>query len=205
VREVHTARHYLDLAAQVASGNDVSPDDLLPELTLPAGIGGAHGRPVEPPYALLHPGTARSEKYWLAERWGAVAAHLRDHCGLATIFTSGPGAFEQAHVSRAAPAFESPPDLMALAARVAGASFVVSCDTAVVHLASAFRIPQVALFGPTNPFHWRPMHPRAAVLSAARPEAPMTEFDPRMKGASMERISTGAVIRAIDSVLASPR
>jgi hypothetical protein len=33
----------------------------------------------------------------------------------------------------------------------------------------------------------------------------MTNFDPRMKGAPMERISTGAVIRAIDSVLASPR
>ena len=81
----------------------------------------------------------------------------------------------------------------------------MSCDTGVVHLAAAFRTPQIALFGPTNPFHWRPRHERALVLSAAQPEAPLTDFQPRMKGAPMERISTEAVIRAIDALLASPR
>ena len=82
---------------------------------------------------------------------------------------------------------------------------MISCDTAVVHLAAAFRVPQIALFGPTNPFHWRPMHDRAVVLSAAQPEAPLTDFEPRMKGAPMEQISTAAVIRATDCLLALPR
>src|SRR5690348_17835333 len=48
------------------------------------------------------------------------------------------------------PDFQSPPDLLALASLVAGARLVVSCDTAVVHLAAAFRVPQIALFGPTR-------------------------------------------------------
>ena len=82
------------------------------------------------------------------------------------------------------------------------AAVVVSCDTAAVHLAAAFERPQIALFGPTNPFHWRPRHAQTVILSAAQPDAPMTEFSPRMKGAPMERISAAGVCRAIDTLLA---
>lgn len=201
VREVHTSQHYLDLVAQVAPGVAA---DLLPSLSLPADARSAAPRGA---YALLHPGTARPEKYWLAERWAEVAAHMREVHGLPSVITCGPDAFERAHVGAigGASTVAHPPDLRALAAHVAGARIVVSCDTAVVHLASAFGVPQVALFGPTNPFHWRPLQPQARVISAAQPEAPLTDFRPRMKGAPMERISTATVIRAIDSLLASPR
>jgi ADP-heptose:LPS heptosyltransferase len=198
VRDVHTAQHYLDLVTPTPSANG-SVASLLPELSLPVAADAAA------PYALLHPGTARPEKYWIAERWKEVAAHVLGSHGLASVFTCGPDAFERAHVAQAAADFQTPPDLLALAQLVARAQIVVSCDTAVVHLASAFRVPQIALFGPTNPFHWRPLHERAVVLSAAQPEAPLTAFTPRMKGAPMDRISTAVVIRAIDSLLASPR
>ena len=96
-------------------------------------------------------------------------------------------------------------DLLTFAAVLAQARLCVSCDTGAVHLAASFQTPQIALFGPTNPFHWRPRHDLALVLSAAQPDAPFTAFDPRMKGAAMERISTAAVIRAIDSLLAPTR
>jgi len=176
---------------------------------LPPGVSSSTG--LEGPYALLHPGTARSEKYWLPERWGAVAAHLRKALGLATVFTCGPDAYERAHVAAIPNAtskkseIQYPQDLLSLAALVARARLVVSVDTGVVHLASAFRVPQIALFGPTNPFHWRPMHDRAIVLSAAQPEAPLADFQPRMKEGPMDLISTDAVIRATDSLLALPR
>ena len=94
-----------------------------------------------------------------------------------------------------------PPDLLTLAALIERAVLVVSCDTAAVHFAAAFARPQIALFGPTNPFHWRPRHDRALVLSAAKPDAPLTDFAPRMKGGSMERISTELVIGAIASLI----
>ena len=75
-------------------GAGTSTDDLSPEL-------GAAATPprTSPPYALLHPGTARPEKYWLPERWGEVAAHLRSAHGLKTIFTCGPEESERAHVA----------------------------------------------------------------------------------------------------------
>ena len=211
VREVHTAQHYLDLVAQVAPPESVASGDLLPELLLPANLRDSPA-PATGGYALLHPGTARPEKYWLPERWGAVAAHLRDTHGLTTLFTCGPDAFEQAHL-QSIPGTEipgkseirQPKDLIELAALVAGARLVVSCDTGVVHLAAAFRVPQITLYGPINPFHWRPLHDRAIVISAAQPETPLTQFTPRMKAAPMEHLSTAVVIRATDSLLDLPR
>jgi ADP-heptose:LPS heptosyltransferase len=125
------------------------------------------------------------------------------------VVTCGPDDFERAHVEEIKSKIQNskskilhPPDLLVLAAVIERARLVISCDTAMVHLAAAFRVPQIALFGPTNPFHWRPMHGRAVVISAAQPGAPMTEFTPRMHGAPMEGISTALVIRATDSLLA---
>ncbi|MEI9898364.1 MAG: glycosyltransferase family 9 protein [Chthoniobacter sp.] len=148
VRDVHTAQHYLDLVAAVAP---TGAGDLLPELALPAGT-----TMTDPaPYAVLHPGTARPEKYWLPERWAEVAAHLHAGSGLKVIFTCGPDEFERSHLAAipkgAGTEIRFPEDLISLATLVAGARIVVSCDTGVVHLASAFRVPQIALFGPTNP------------------------------------------------------
>ena len=94
-------------------------------------------------------------------------------------------------------------DLVQLCGLIAKAELVISCDTAAVHLAAAYTRPQIALFGPTNPFHWRPRHKQAIVISAAQPEEPMSEFNPRMKGGSMDRISTATVCRAIDTLLTS--
>jgi ADP-heptose:LPS heptosyltransferase len=209
VRDVHTARHYLDLVAETAPNGLPITDDLQPHLSLPPETPTESSAQSE--YALLHPGTARTDKYWLPERWGEVANHLREIHGLKTIFSCGPDEFERAHV-RSIPGAElpgkseirEPQNLIALTALAANARLVVSCDTAIVHLAAAFRVPQVALYGPINPFHWRPLHDRAVILSAAHLEAPLTEFTPRMKEAPMDHISTALVICATDSALALP-
>lgn len=202
VRERHTADHYLDLAGAADAPSE-------PRLTLPesarvaandilgrSGIAGA--------FVLFHPGTARIEKYWLPDRWAEVISSLKLPC----IITSGPDAFERGHAGRIKAQCEKrdleiifPPDLVVLAALIERAALVVSCDTAAVHFAAAIARPQIALFGPTNPFHWRPRHDRALVLSAAKPDAPLRDFTPRMKGAPMERISTELVIGAIASLI----
>lgn len=198
VRELHTIDYNLALTKPLGA----TPTLTAPELHLP------EGRPlIEEPYALIHPGTARAEKYWLPERWAAVIAHCRER-GLPCVLTGGQDPFERAHLA-AIEAAAGPPlqnlagqiDLVALAGLVARARLVISVDTAVVHLGAAFARPQIALFGPTNPAHWRPRHPGAIVLSASAPEGPLTEFDPRRPGAPMDRLSTEAVIRATDSLL----
>ncbi len=201
VRERHTVDHYLDLAG---ADGPREPRLRLPDTARSAAdkLLGAAG--IVSPFVLVHPGTARAEKYWLPERWAEVIASLKMPC----VITSGPDAFEREHVAQIQLAIGNrqlaialPPDLPALAALIERAALVLSCDTAAVHFAAAFHRPQIALFGPTNPFHWRPRHDRALILSAAKPEAPLRDFTPRMKGAPMERISTALVIGAIASLI----
>ncbi len=218
VRQSHTCDHYLDLLHPLGlPRGDGQPALDLPKtareqamaLVAEAGITGS--------YVLLHPGTARAEKYWPDTRWAEVITWLRK-LGLATLITCGPDSYERAHVHAierivAATATNdasplkvlTPPDLLTLSALVEKARLIVSCDTAVVHLASAFRQPQIALFGPTNPFHWRPRHERAVVISAVQPDAPLHGFLPKMGGAAMERIPATTVIRSIEHLLAMPR
>ena len=47
-------------------------------------------------------------------------------------------------------------DLRQLAELVAGAGRVICGDTGVAHLATAFGVPSVVLFGPTPPSEWGP-------------------------------------------------
>jgi ADP-heptose:LPS heptosyltransferase len=198
VRERHTADHYLDLVAAGLAGGDGST---LPRLLVDS-------RDSAESYAVLHPGTARPEKFWVVDRWADVARHLIEVYNLRIIITAGPEEKERAHALEIQSAIrdpkcaiETPSDLCAFASLLANARLVVSVDTAAVHLAAAFQRPQISLYGPTNPFHWRPRHEGAAVISAAQPDAPMIDFTPRMKGAAMELIPSSTVIRAIDGIL----
>ncbi len=210
VRENHTVDHYLHLAQAIPG---VVEPPAWASLSLPPDALAAADRllaekGISEPFVLVHPGTARAEKYWLPERWAAVVAHIRDVYGLKVVVTGGHDPFEQEHISRIGTLPGMHPlvgclDLLSLAALVQKARLVLSCDTAVVHLAAAFQRPQIALFGPTNPFHWRPRHPGAIVLSAAQPEKTLTEFTPRMKGAPTERLSTESVFRATDALLSA--
>ena len=61
------------------------------------------------------------------------------------------------------------------------------------------KVPQVALFGPTNPFHWAPRHPRAVVLHSG-----VTEGQPLMSkqaGAPMDQLAWETVAGAVDRLL----
>ncbi len=208
VREQHTIEHYAELVSPGGEGVEAQPRlEMRPAAREQArALRAAHG--IAGDYVLIHPGTARLEKFWRPERWAEVILHIERQLGLRCVLTGGFGAEEKVHLAAIAGALPAPPvdlsgklDLLGLAAMVSDARLVLSVDTVVVHLAAAFQRPQVALFGPTNPFHWRPRHPQAAVFSAARPEAPLTTFEPRMKGAPMEHLSTAPVIHATEGLL----
>ena len=209
VRERHTVDHYLDLADGVIEGGAMRAE---PELALPpAALAEAARLTGGAEFAVIHPGTARAEKYWVPERWAEVITNLRERHGLECVLTGGADEFERVHLADIQSRLTKPArdlagkiDLPTFAAVINRARLCVSCDTGAVHLAAAARTPQVALFGPTNPFHWRPRHERALVLSAAQPLAPLTAFHPRMKGAPMERISTELVIGAIAQLIPNP-
>jgi predicted lipopolysaccharide heptosyltransferase III len=159
------------------------------------------------PYMILHPGSARREKLWDAVRWVEVINHFGQNNEFELVLTSGPSVDEQAHIAsitrRSRQKFidlSGKTDLLTLAALIGQAQLLVTVDSAPVHFAATTGTPQVILFGPTNPFHWRPTDSPALILHG-KSGAPVTEFAPVRPRFPMSEISTEAVISAMDSLL----
>jgi predicted lipopolysaccharide heptosyltransferase III len=158
-------------------------------------------------YIILHPGSARQEKLWEAERWAEVIERFGRNNGVDVVLTSGASRYEQAHIAAIKNKTQQQiidlsgkTDLLTLAALIGQARLLVTVDSAPMHLAAATRTPQVALFGPTNPFHWRPRESPALILQG-KSAAPVTEFSPVRPRFPMSQISTEAVISAMDILL----
>lgn len=118
--------------------------------------------PPEPPGAVVvHPGAAYPARRWPADRYATVAAGLA-RLGCRVVLTGSAAERDLAdRVRRLAglPAdscLAGRADLGEIASLVASARLVVSGDTGVGHLASAYGTPSVLLFGPTPPGLWGP-------------------------------------------------
>lgn len=215
VRSRHTVDHYLDFLEPLRLRAILDLDFPNPVLRLPeeaveqaARVLAAQGIGEAEDFVVVHPGSARAEKYWVPERWAEVIAFCQSERGRRCVLTGGQhDPDEQAHLAAIRSALAGGGqscvdlagklDLATLAAVLARAGLVVGVDSGPMHLAAAFRRPQLVLFGPTNPFHWRPRHERAVVLRAGHGELPLREFFERSPGGAMDGISTRAVIDCI--------
>jgi ADP-heptose:LPS heptosyltransferase len=95
-------------------------------------------------------GASTPLKFWLPERWMALANHLQG-LGLEVVWSGGPG--EEGFVQACDPegryrSFAGRLDLAQLWRLVQGAALLVAPDTGVAHLGRATWTPTVALFGP---------------------------------------------------------
>ena len=161
-------------------------------------------------FVIVHPGSARAEKFWEPDRWASVIDFAAAK-GLACIVTGGTSALEQSHIAQVKKRARTPLadlsgriDLLTLAALIEKARLLATVDSAPMHLAAAMQTPQVVLFGPTNPLHWRPRFSPALILQAGQP-SPVTEFSPKQRPVPMNQISTEQVIHAMETLLKAPR
>jgi ADP-heptose:LPS heptosyltransferase len=205
VSERHTADHYTDLLAPLGvQRENVSSDLRLSEQHVARVRALLANAGVPEIYIVVHAGTARPEKYWLPERWAEVIGYLYDELGLISVLTGSEDLGEREHLARIRSALRckhidisGKTDLIGLAGIIKGARLLCGVDTAAVHLADAMNTPSLALFGPTNPFHWRPRHAKSAILRA-RTRPP---FTPQQKGGPMEDIQVGSVIESLKELL----
>ncbi|HKP05083.1 MAG TPA: putative lipopolysaccharide heptosyltransferase III [Chthoniobacterales bacterium] len=161
-------------------------------------------------FVCFHPGSARAEKFWEAERWAEVLDHCAEETGMTCVLTGGRSSVEQAQIAAIKKAARTKPldlsgqtTLLTLAAIVRRARLLVTVDSAPMHFAAAWNTPQVVLFGPTNPFHWHPRSDNALIL-LGESGVPVTEFNPKQRAISMNQISTEAVIGAMEALLSAP-
>ena len=162
---------------------------------------------INEPYVIFHPGSARAEKFWESERWADVIEHVRSGSQISVVLTGGASRAEQKHLREVKVRLGQPvidlsgkTDLLTLAALIEQARLLVTVDSAPMHLAAATQTSQVILFGPTNPFHWRPLDSSALILQGES-ASPLTEFSPEQPCLPMRQISTAAVIGAMDLLL----
>ncbi|GIF04785.1 glycosyltransferase family 9 protein [Actinoplanes siamensis] len=113
---------------------------------------------------IVHPGAKSPSRRWPAERYAAVAREL--HAAGHQVVITGSAAEREVAEKVAADAglgAGAVPEtgLGALAGLIAHARLLVSGDTGVSHLATAFGTPSVTLFGPMSPRLWGPPPGRA--------------------------------------------
>jgi ADP-heptose:LPS heptosyltransferase len=175
-RKVHTAEHLA--SAMFFLGVEAMP---VPRARLFAGTASPAA-----PYAVIHPVASTPEKTWRAEGFIEIARYLEQH-GLEPVFAGGGGddltAFRQFRVVANAP-------LRELKTLLRGASLFVGNDSGPAHVAAAFGVPVVVLFGPSDPVVWAPWRVDSQVLVGPQ---------------SIQEIEAEQVIRAAETLLRVPQ
>ncbi|HLL08473.1 MAG TPA: glycosyltransferase family 9 protein [Nocardioidaceae bacterium] len=149
---------------------------------------------------VVHPGAASAARHWPAERWREVVRTLGGSGRRIAVTgtTAEAELCEQvAAVSAAATVARDLP-LDQLGELVASAALLLSGDTGVAHLATAYATPSVTLFGPTPPIWWGPaLDPHLhTVLWPGRagelgdPHADVV--DPRLAAITVDEVLTAA-------------
>jgi heptosyltransferase-3 len=112
------------------------------------------------PYAVIHPTAAASYKTWDATGFLEIARHIRDQHGLDPIFigsaTDDMGPFKSFECLTGAP-------LEAIKSLLSEAKLFVGNDSGPAHIAAAFDVPLVVLFGRVeHQVTWAPWQATAA-------------------------------------------
>jgi heptosyltransferase I len=105
------------------------------------------------PFALINPGAAWPNKRWPPDRYGALAAAIRERFGWPSLVLWGPREQPQAaavvDASNGAAVLAPPTSIVDLFGIAKAARIAISGDTGPLHIAGAVGTPLVALFGPT--------------------------------------------------------
>jgi heptosyltransferase-3 len=128
--------------------------DLLRRLGLPSG------------FLAIHPGSGSSAKNWPLSQFVALVEAVSPQA--AWLLVEGPAEQGRLAELRRLPGARAlsgmPP--RALGVVLSAAGVYVGNDSGVTHLAAAWGVPTVALFGPTNPAIWAPTGPHVAIVAA---------------------------------------
>jgi heptosyltransferase-2 len=153
VRRQHHVKHYLHL---LSSFGIQGSDDKLRLLVTPEEADWAKNLMGEGNWLAINPGAAYgSAKRWIPERFAEVGDRLAREYDLRVVLTGGPGEREIGRDIEQAMQC-SPLNLIGetsvrqMAAVLSRCRLVVTNDSGPMHVAAAFGVPIVAVFGPTD-------------------------------------------------------
>ncbi|MBK5293313.1 MAG: glycosyltransferase family 9 protein [Acidobacteriia bacterium] len=169
-RKVHTAEHLASAIFWLGA----------PGIEIPRASLYAAPAPAARPYAVIHAMAAHPEKTWPADRFLKVAQYLREQSGIDSVFIAAAGEDLSPFSSYSCVAGAPLRDVMSL---IAGASLFLGNDSGPAHIAAAFGLPVLVLFGSSDPAVWAPWKTVSETFTA--PD-------------SIANIGTGAVLAGLD-------
>lgn len=155
-RKVHTAEHAASAVFYLGAPRGEVPRARL----FAAGAARPHG---PSPYAVLHPRASGLKKTWPAGRFLAVARRLRQDWGLEPVFVAGPAEDLSAFSGHRCLVGAHLSEIKSL---LAGASLFIGNDSGPAHMAAAFGLPVLVIFGASDPVVWGPWKTPAEVIIA---------------------------------------
>ncbi|NTW35589.1 MAG: lipopolysaccharide heptosyltransferase II [Syntrophobacteraceae bacterium] len=154
----------------------------------------------------INPGAAYgTAKRWFPERFAEVADSLARKLDGGILITGGPG--EAAIARDIESALHTPclnlagkTSVRQLMAVIARCGLFVTNDSGPMHVAAAFGIPIVALFGSTDPTTTSPLSDNARIVKKPVPCAPCLKRRCPTDHACMESITVADVLEAVESL-----
>ena len=89
---------------------------------------------------------------------------------------------------------------------MAAADIAVTNDSGLMHVSAAIGTPTIAIFGPTSPWHWKPLNPIAAIIEPpgdeeARARA-RTDGNDAVRNRRTDDVAVETVLAAVRNVFA---
>jgi ADP-heptose:LPS heptosyltransferase len=145
-RVVHTAEHLASAMFHLGV-----PRSKVPRAKLPPYPDGPPAY-VKENIAVIHPSATARDKTWAAANFGVVAKHLKES-GLEPVFIGAAGDDLSEFAQYRCVVGEPLKDVLKL---VASAAVFVGNDSGPAHIAAAFGVPVVVIFGASDPAIWGP-------------------------------------------------
>jgi heptosyltransferase-2 len=162
------------------------------------------------PTVALSPGAVGAGKAWPVDHYAKLAKALA--IGGASIWILGGPSETPLAKKIAAAAGDRARDLTGSDLRnailaLAAADISVTNDSGLMHVAAAIGTPTVAIFGPTSPWHWKPLNPIAAILEPpgdddARQRA-RVDGNNAVRHRRTDDVAVGDVLATVNEVLAA--
>jgi heptosyltransferase III len=153
-RTVHTAEHLASAMFYLGA----------PRVEIPRARLFADPPPAAAPYAVIHPIASQPDKTWPAECFRNAARWLREVMDLQAVFIGGAAddltPFHEFRTLSGAP-------LADIKSLLRGASLFLGNDSGPAHMAAAFGVPVVAIFGSSDPAVWHPWRTPSEVIRNA--------------------------------------
>jgi heptosyltransferase-2 len=201
-------------ALALPKGANLPAEWPLPELIIPepelAHWGKSNGLLDESkPIVALSPGAVGAGKAWPASHYAELAQALVQD-GVSVWILGGPNEAPLAKQIAAAGGASvrdlTSNDLRNAILALAAANVSVTNDSGLMHVSAAIGTPTIAIFGPTSPWHWKPLNPVAAILEppgddAARERA-RTEGNDAVAHRRTDNVAVSTVLAAVRQNLA---